>query len=203
MKVAHLRKSMMNRRNLIDVVDIDVNQGYSRRHFEHPKRVAGVGSYSDVSLYHCPRQLARNTANAVELIGLMFQRQFHYDFRPYSAESHGDNPKQDVWLFVVEGFHTDLLVGACEFERGVFINVPPDISILQWIWLHPGYREKGVLTDAWPFFIERYGPIGVTHPISTSMDHFLRGCEKSYIMTTGDKSHPYWLYGLRQKKVEE
>jgi hypothetical protein len=58
-------------------------------------------------------------------------------------------------------------VGACCFrlrEEGL---------ALQWVWLHPYFRRRGLLSGAWPGFVREFGDFAVEGPVSEAMQSFL------------------------------
>lgn len=46
--------------------------------------------------------------------------------------------------------------------------------VLKWAWSHPYARDKGFLSEAWPYFKARFGDFNVEEPLSAGMRHFLR-----------------------------
>ena len=47
-------------------------------------------------------------------------------------------------------------------------------KILEYCWIHPFWRGKGLLKMAWPKFSERIGEFYVAHPQSNAMRGFLK-----------------------------
>jgi len=63
-------------------------------------------------------------------------------------------------------------IGAfCFRPEGYVLNMCSDT--LRWIWLHPYYRMKGILTEAWPFFKANHGDSFIEPPLSLGMLHFV------------------------------
>ncbi|MES2671359.1 MAG: hypothetical protein V4673_13210 [Pseudomonadota bacterium] len=46
-------------------------------------------------------------------------------------------------------------------------------KVLEYCWIHPFWRGRGLLRRAWPKFSERFGPFHVSHPHSSAMRGFL------------------------------
>ena len=59
-------------------------------------------------------------------------------------------------------------VGACCFRLREETGMA-----LQWVWVHPYFRRRGLLTDAWPEFVREFGDFAVEGPLSDAMKGFL------------------------------
>jgi hypothetical protein len=87
-----------------------------------------------------------------------------------AAESPGDDcfVPYEAYLFIDQGRY----VGACCFrERNTAINLTK--YELDWIWLHPYFRSRGLLAEIWPSFKSAYGKFGFSKPITPAMQRFL------------------------------
>jgi len=97
-----------------------------------------------------------------------FQREHHYDFPPFDESV--DPNSVAVYLF-----GSGAWLGACGFspitDRAP--GVPAAAWILDWVWLHPFFRRKGVLTKAWPQFEAKYGDFLILAPLSPAMKAFV------------------------------
>lgn len=62
--------------------------------------------------------------------------------------------------------------GACCFRWREYEKAPPEWS-LDWIWLHPFRRKRGVLRDVWPLFEQKYGQFYIETSYSAAMEKFL------------------------------
>ncbi len=60
-----------------------------------------------------------------------------------------------------------LIGGAC------FYKEDDDTVDLHFCWIHPFYRNKGLLKKAWPIFKKRFGHFSISEPISKSFQGFL------------------------------
>jgi len=85
-----------------------------------------------------------------------------------SAGSLGYVPYK-AYLFN-DGFH---FFGACCFRWREWQDAPASWS-LDWLWLHPYFRSEGHLTRAWPVLEASHGHFHLAHPLSPSMQAFLR-----------------------------
>ena len=101
-----------------------------------------------------------------------FRREFNYDFVQYSCNE--DDLTHEAYIFKN---YDDKAFGACCFRRREYTDTGK-IWALQWIWLHPYFREKGELKKHWPFFKERYGDFHVEGPYSKAMRNAL--CKLDY-----------------------
>ena len=102
------------------------------------------------------------------LRALAFQREFKFDFIQWESLKGDTDPYVRGYLFVMP---SSVVVGACalrwrEHEERFFWG-------LQWIWISPGYRRKGILTRHWPALRKSYGDYFVEAPVSDEMMSFL------------------------------
>jgi hypothetical protein len=137
----------------------------------------------DATLY-CKNRLilvdASSTAarkNQVLHFARYFRAEFNYDFVQFDGSGENDDSFQ-AWLFFPENYgDSDIPIGACCFRyREDYIDMP-NFWGLQWIWLHPYFRSKGIFKNAFPIFRERYGLFLPEYPISPGMAGFI---EKHY-----------------------
>lgn len=125
---------------------------------------------------------SRKFCNAVEQLARYFQREFNYDFLPYTVGEHmheGDSRIQP-YLFFSSQEYNDIVarpIGACGFM------LPRDYEhcVMNWVWMHPYARRKGHLTKVWPYFRRRYEDFRIMTPLSESMDAFLKKMEYRYL----------------------
>ncbi len=118
-----------------------------------------------------------------------FRREFGYDFVQFDAseESYVYNhitKKQERndfcgWLFTCpKNCHRDSIgmvktVGGCCFRYREYSNAPSGWALC-WIWLHPYYRNKGILSKKWQLFQKEFGEnFYVEPPFSRAMEKFL------------------------------
>lgn len=101
------------------------------------------------------------------------QREMRYDFPMFDVDGNGDGVA--AYLFGYGG----AWVGACGFRSmaktdtshcGVYASVSWQ---LEWIWLHPFCRRRGLLSKAWPQFEEEHGEFLILSPLSLVMERFL------------------------------
>lgn len=112
---------------------------------------------------------------AVETLATYFRREFDYDFVQYSSDEDLDD-RETVAFIWTTGYEGDLsVIGACCFRLRHEETTDFKCWALQWIWFHPYFRGKGILTRAWPLFCKAFGSFEVEHPISFAMKCFLDG----------------------------
>lgn len=119
----------------------------------------------------------RRNRDAVERLAYYFRREFGYDFVQYNAdEGPGDERYPAVaflWASMRNSFDDrDVAVGATCFRWREWKDTPAGWA-MQWIWLHPYVRRKGLLSAAWPALREAFGDFDVEPPLSPAMRMFL------------------------------
>ena len=124
---------------------------------------------------HSPVRIRR----LCESIGVLFRREFNYDFRPYVAEPdrdhNGDKRRLFLWSFW-DNWHGSkpryYAYGAVGFEWIEWKYVASGWE-LAWAWFHPFERCQGHLTAIWPYFLKRFPDFWVQQPLSSAMKSFL------------------------------
>lgn len=117
---------------------------------------------------------AKNLRRAVYTLARNFRREFEYDFVQYGVD--GDDRDETCRAFLwarAETNTTGQAFGGCCFRRRDWEDAEPGYC-LTWIWMHPYMRNKGFLTESWPYFKERFGDFTIEPPISHAMEGFLR-----------------------------
>jgi|SRR3954469_3135389 hypothetical protein len=106
----------------------------------------------------------------VEQFAHYFSRELHYAIQfgytensPYVAYlfSNWEGPLPRVWI------------GACCFRPIFLRDVAIQCESLKWIWLHPYFRNQGILSELWPVLRENHGDFHLEEPISPAMKSFL------------------------------
>jgi hypothetical protein len=113
---------------------------------------------------------SRRVRAAVECIAQCFRREMGFDFVQYEVSPESDDERDVAFVFLeeFECRRSDLVIGAASFRwRG-------DHTALQWVWVHPYRRGRGVLRAAWPMLCERFPWFRVEEPVSEAMWRFLR-----------------------------
>jgi hypothetical protein len=113
---------------------------------------------------------------AVYLFAAYFMRQFGYDFVPYGLNGNDTDPHHVAFLWVAREYADSFCdsawlvpcIGACCFR-------PSEIGMaMQFMWLHPFFRRRGLLTQAWPQFEQEFGRFHVEGPLSDAMEAALK-----------------------------
>lgn len=93
-----------------------------------------------------------------------FRREFRYDFVQFCEK---EDDEYEAYIFT----EYDDAIGACCFRKRE--NKEDSWWALQWIWLHPYFRDRGVLSKHWKFFESRYEIFDVERPLSNAMKQVL------------------------------
>lgn len=111
---------------------------------------------------------------ALEQFATYFKKEMHYDNVQYNADNHNKNTvgflftesAMDVCTEQHEEMPTRCVGGA------TFQNIS-GTWVLCWVWLHPFFRDKSLLSGQWARFCSYFGEFCVEAPISPSMEGFL------------------------------
>ncbi len=118
------------------------------------------------------------------------KREIGFDFVPFSVD---DDEQFVAYLFTDHGDYAAKLravavFGACCFRYRKYTNAPAAWA-LQWVWLHPYFRNKKHLSEAWRQFKDRFGVFYVEPPFSPAMKHFLQQRKDDLPPLLRDSSH--------------
>lgn len=123
-----------------------------------------------------------DTRDALETLAKYFMREFHYDGIQYEANEHlFDHVEYKGYVFCESAFdamteeHTEMpsriLGGCCFRHREYKVGFK---WALDWIWLHPYVRSRGILTKHWSYFQDIFGnDFIIQPPVSPAMKGFL------------------------------
>jgi hypothetical protein len=124
---------------------------------------------------------------ALDRLGWLFQCELGYtepwhpgDGRRRYAGAHPPPPGPGDVAFlwphpeaqVGSSLYREPVIGACGFKWGGWEDEPP-VRCLDWIWLHPYFRRRGLLRAAWPGFRAEFGDFHCEPPLSDAMRAFL------------------------------
>ena len=110
----------------------------------------------------------------VEHLAYYFRGEFRYDFVQFGAN---DDTEYTAYLFANERRrHPRVWVGACCFRTRNPKDIGFPFQALQWIWIHPYFRSRGLLTTHWPTLKKNHGDFYTEPPISSGMCGFLLKC---------------------------
>jgi|688.fasta_scaffold11193_16 hypothetical protein len=122
-----------------------------------------------------PKQYRR----AVFRIACFFRRELGYDFVQYGDDGNEEDWNHVAFLWVhpeAVGGATSLRVpciGAAVFRQRSARNPLPPVYALQWIWVHPYWRRKGLLSGHWGALRQEFGNFQCEPPLSPAMQQFL------------------------------
>ncbi len=117
--------------------------------------------------------------NMVYKIAKFFRREFQYDFTQFHLDEKAMDYK--AYLFTdYKAYHSISgetgieVIGACCFRYGKRYADVSERWFLQWIWLHPYFRNTGRLKEIWSKFINDFGNNFLPEPpLSHAMQGFL------------------------------
>ncbi|WP_139092995.1 hypothetical protein [Pseudomonas sp. AU11447] len=125
-------------------------------------------------LHHpTPEQVNENSPlwmqHEVRERAIRFKREFRYDFLQWNGSSTKkvtSNVHGYLFSDHTGTFPPGTIIGACAFvkRQGGWS--------LDWIWVIPSMRRRGVLLERWHAFLERYGDFDIEHPLSAAMEAF-------------------------------
>lgn len=123
---------------------------------------------------------SQSQRRAVAQFACYFRREFQYDFvqyeasegRPWDRTSAPENDEAAPYLLRSLWRDPALYVGAACFRWRVYRDHPATWA-LAWIWLHPYERRQGIVTAAWPGWLDQHGAFLVEPPLSDAMRGFL------------------------------
>ena len=113
---------------------------------------------------------------AVYKIAFFLAKEFHWNIM-YGWDNKDDPEKHTAFIFIhpeaafSRGFKVPVIGAAC-FRWREYVD-HDHTWILNWIWLHPYFRRKGILQKHWNFFHEKFGDFHFEYPYSNAMKNFL------------------------------
>jgi hypothetical protein len=107
-----------------------------------------------------------------------FRREEGYDFVQWNSHDGDDDPHVHGFLMSdAEG----RILGAISF-RWREPRDEPAFWGLQWVWIAPKMRRRGILSSRWAVFRERFGDFVVESPVSETMQAFLSKHGDTHLM---------------------
>ena len=117
---------------------------------------------------------------AVEEIAGYFKHEGRFDFIQYTAHEDIHSKNSHAYIWIEEDWQDTIAIGACEFRYLGDVGQIKDWS-LEWVWMHPYRRCRGLLSDAWPAFVEYYGKdFHIAPPLSREMRQFLNKMDHKF-----------------------
>jgi hypothetical protein len=115
---------------------------------------------------------------AVYSCALFFRRELCYDFVQYEVNEEDLQSRAFLWVSDPDYTERHNVWGTCCFRWRKYKNADPLWS-MQWAWLHPYARNHGLMTQAWPYFLARFGWFDVEPPYSQTMRYVL--CKMGWV----------------------
>ncbi|WP_414923415.1 hypothetical protein [Pseudomonas sp. IT-P294] len=115
----------------------------------------------------------RSHRDSLELMATYFKREFKYDHLQYETSEHTAGFTGILFLEramdLVEDFdhYPNRVIGGAGFWKKT------NGYILDWVWLHPFFRNRGNLKKHWPELRNKFGDFDVSPPVSSQMGKFL------------------------------
>lgn len=120
---------------------------------------------------------------AVYKIACFFRQEFGYDFVQYGLEGIEDDPSHVAFLWIhpeTQGLPNLRIpcIGASCFRYRDQTDHPASYS-MQWVWFHPYWRRKGLLSEPWRVFKQEFGEFDCEGPLSEAMTKFLENQQRA------------------------
>lgn len=122
---------------------------------------------------------------ALEQFARYFKLEFHYDDIQYYADEHDEECIGFLFtesaLDIITEDHKQMPTrcsGGCCFRREQFEDGCK--WVLFWVWIHPFFRNRGILTKHWKKFLEQFGEFIIEQPLSDAMRSFLEKKSNKY-----------------------
>lgn len=122
----------------------------------------------------------RELKDGLEKIALYFKRESLFDCVQYKSKLHINSVENetiglifyDVAIDETTDAHRDIPLRI--LGGGCFKKVSQQkVWCLDWIWLHPYERRKGLLSTHWEDVEERFGKVIFSKPLSKAMEAFI------------------------------
>jgi hypothetical protein len=126
--------------------------------------------YRNSELLQVTRRSPFKLRKEVERFAIYFMREFDCPVQEFHAKENG--PYTAYLLTNTYSRDAPVWAGACCFRPESFAY-PVHGQTLRWIWLHPYFRAKGILSEIWPELRENHGDFFVEPPLSPAMLHFV------------------------------
>lgn len=150
-------------------IDLSVSQKYSSHN-----NIIYVDKQSNIDLYEEVYKLAK-----------YFKEELNYDSVPF-CKLGMLSETYDVSLFTEQALDKYIkepipyrIYGACLFTKMNFTK-GGDYWVLEWIWIHPFFRNRGNLKKNWNILEEQFEKFLIRKPISPDMSNFLKKIDSKY-----------------------
>jgi hypothetical protein len=114
-----------------------------------------------------------------------FTKELNYNSVPYSRFGNLSEEFKAL-LFTVDaddlyedGLMPYRIFGACSFTK-INCTEGKDYWALEWIWLHPFFRNRGTLKKYWVYLEKNFDDFIIKEPVSNDMESFLEHVDSKY-----------------------
>lgn len=118
---------------------------------------------------YVPWNAARWKHDAVYLRAQMFKREFGYDFVQWDPTARDVTAHAYLFNDDTGLFGHGAIAGACAL---MWRDGERPGWAMQWIWLAPALRRKGILSRRWEQLRKRFGEFYLERPLSPAMAQF-------------------------------
>ena len=125
-----------------------------------------------IAAWHVPSDGNRALREPVEQLASNFRREMNLDFVPYCSEETSSTDSAFLFGYTPD-INVHLAIGAVFFCWKEWPTDPACYS-LEWVWIHPFFRNRGLLEQLWPHLEKRFAPFHISGPRSTAMKGFLK-----------------------------
>jgi len=113
---------------------------------------------------------------AIYKIAKFFKNEFSYDFIQYAEKENDTQHIAYCWIHPqivpiishMDDFRVSIIGATCFRYRKNYKNMKPFWG-MQWMWLHPYFRDKGYFKKSYPIFKEKIGEFIMEPPFSRTM----------------------------------
>lgn len=140
---------------------------------------------------------------AMRTIARFFKREFYYDSVQYAAPWDIENDDEcHAYLWTIE--KSTVKIKSVVIGGFCFRKRDHNRYGLQWIWIHPYLRNRGLLTQHWPYMKKKFGEdFFVEPPYSDHLQKFLDKKEnKMHTFIGGKNKIPYWYDKFSDKGID-
>jgi hypothetical protein len=109
----------------------------------------------------------------VEKFARYFHRESTYDCIQFDAEETDAEEKKPYTAYLFSDKDQAAWAGACCFRTRCYEGIGVPCEALQWIWLHPFCRTRGILKSHWATLRANHGDFYVEPPLSPGMLRFV------------------------------
>ena len=102
---------------------------------------------------------------------MMFKTEMKYDFPQWASPPvRGRTDEDGIAYLLTTNEEPGRIVGACAFRARA------NGWTLDWAWVAPNWRRKGVLRRYWPRLVSEFGDFHLEFPVSPGMTAFVQKC---------------------------